>query len=74
MEVGLQFANQEAESDAHAEIPISQVFVIGDIGPTPPADVDNRRARLGEAYWSATRFKVATNAENECLKLKANGI
>ncbi|TNV76610.1 hypothetical protein FGO68_gene11708 [Halteria grandinella] len=74
VEIGLQFANQEAESPSHSDYPISQVFVIGDQPPTPPAQVANRRKQQGEAYWSNTRFSVPTNASAECEKLKEKGI
>ena len=69
IEIGLQFANQEADSAAHQEIPISQVFVIGDVAPTPPEKVSARRRHFGEEYWASTRFNVATDAWKECEKL-----
>ncbi|CAL6057004.1 Helicase-related_protein [Hexamita inflata] len=68
MEIGLQHANFQLEKG------LTQVIVIGDIGPTPSDDVQNRRNHLGEAYWAKTPFKNPTNADAELQKLNANGI
>ncbi|CAL6089204.1 Helicase-related_protein [Hexamita inflata] len=68
MEIGLQHANFQVEKG------LTQVIVIGDIGPTPDNEVQNRRNSLGEGYWQNTPFKNPTTATAELSKLKQKGI
>ncbi|CAF1196438.1 unnamed protein product [Didymodactylos carnosus] len=49
---------------------ISQVILIGDAAANAKSEVDQKRARLGEAYWKQTRFAIPTYYEDELRKLK----
>ncbi|CAL6013588.1 Helicase-related_protein [Hexamita inflata] len=55
VEVGLQFANAEYQNG------LSQVILIGDIGPNTEEQVIRGREESGEEYWSQTTFAVKTS-------------
>ena len=69
IEVALSYANQQHEKE-----PISQIILIGDAPANSKRDVEVKRDRFGESYWSTTKFAAKTTYKEEVAKLKQNGI
>ncbi|CAL6057008.1 Helicase-related_protein [Hexamita inflata] len=68
IEVGLAHAVSQIENG------LKQVILIGDMPPNTKEEVRRKRANLGEAYWSTTRFAYPTYFENQLQILKQNNI
>lgn len=69
VEIGLWFANQEAQKNQ-----VSQVILIGDMPPNTPTEVKQRRAAVGESYWEGTKYAKMTTWEEEVKLLKQRNI
>ncbi|CAF3193876.1 unnamed protein product [Rotaria sp. Silwood2] len=70
IEIGLWHAVKKSETKNS----ISQVILIGDAPPNTQADVNEKRANLGQAYWKKTRFSKPIYYEYELQKLKEKNI
>ncbi|CAL6013564.1 Helicase-related_protein [Hexamita inflata] len=68
IEVGLAHAVSQIENG------LKQVILIGDMPPNTKEEVRRKRANLGEAYWSTTRFAYPTYFEDQLQILKQNNI
>ncbi|CAL6025624.1 Helicase-related_protein [Hexamita inflata] len=68
IEVGLQFANTEYQNG------LSQVILIGDIGPNTEEQVTRGRQERGEEYWSSTAFAEPTNYLLEVNQLRTKSV
>jgi len=64
VEVGLQYANREAEL-RQSEVPLKQVILIGDAAPNTKAQVGAGRSKYGESYWRKSEFAEETFWETE---------
>ena len=71
IEVGLQYANAE-----HAQNPINQIILIGDMPPNTEAEVvSNRKGWFGsEASWKGSHFETPTYYKKELSMLQSQGI
>lgn len=73
VEVGLQFANREAERIS-SETPLAQVILIGDAAPNTRSQVTAGREKYGEPYWKKSDFAESTYWETEVTRLAAKKI
>ena len=70
VEIGLQHTVSEATNCG--EVPLHQVFLIGDMPPNTRQEVDSRRASYNS--WAGTKFATPAYWDVELQKLKAKGI
>ncbi|CAF5146850.1 unnamed protein product, partial [Rotaria sp. Silwood1] len=70
IEIGLWHAVKESETSDS----ISQVILIGDAPANSQAEVREKRAGFGEAYWEKTRFGKPTYFVYELQKLKSKNV
>ncbi|CAL6043161.1 Helicase-related_protein [Hexamita inflata] len=68
IEIGLSHAVSQIENG------LKQVILIGDMPPNTKEEVRLKRARLGEEYWSTTKYAYPTNYEDQLEILKENNI
>mgnify|MGYP003878795289 FL=1 len=69
IEIGFWHANQEAKN-----IPLQQIILIGDAPANTQNEVAAKRGRLGEKYWSTTKFNSPTYYKDEIAHLTQAGI
>lgn len=70
IEIGLWYANKQIKNAG--EIPVSQVFVIGDAPPNTRDEVEKKRVH--ESHWKGTPYEVPTYWETEMKHLTDSGI
>ncbi len=66
IEIGLWHVNQESC--------VSQVILIGDQPPNTRSEVEAKRMKRGETYWSTTKYREKTFYEDELLEIQEKNI